>query len=153
MPAVERVRACLIELGISEPRIAVFPERTATAEQAAAAIGTSVERIVKSLVFMAGAAPVLALVSGANRADVSRLAELTGAPITRATPDQVRDATGFAIGGVPPIAHPSPLKTILDRALLQYDEVWASAGTPTSVFALTPATLVSITNAEVADIT
>jgi prolyl-tRNA editing enzyme YbaK/EbsC (Cys-tRNA(Pro) deacylase) len=149
---VERVAAALAELGIAEPRIRQFPESTATAVDAATAIGTTVERIVKSLLFMAGDKPILVLASGANRVDTTRLADLVGAPIKRANADQVRQATGFPIGGVPPIGHASPLTTYVDADLLQYDEVWASAGTPHTVFPIDPATLIGITRARVADV-
>jgi prolyl-tRNA editing enzyme YbaK/EbsC (Cys-tRNA(Pro) deacylase) len=149
---VERVRDVLIALGIDQPNIRMFPEGTATAEQAAAAVGTSVGRIVKSLVFMAGETPILVLVSGSNRVDTERVGFLVGARIKRANADQVRHATGFAIGGVPPLGHSTRLRTLIDRDLLAYDEVWAAAGTPTAVFAIDPPTLVRITSAEVADI-
>jgi prolyl-tRNA editing enzyme YbaK/EbsC (Cys-tRNA(Pro) deacylase) len=147
---VDRFRDALAALGIPEPRITEFDASTATAEQAAEAIGTTVGRIVKSLVFMAGDAPIMVLVSGANRVDTARLGAHLGAPIKRANADQVRAATGFAIGGVPPIGH--SLHTIIDRDLLSYDEVWAAAGTPTSVFPIDPDTLVRITGAKVVDV-
>jgi prolyl-tRNA editing enzyme YbaK/EbsC (Cys-tRNA(Pro) deacylase) len=150
---VDRVRAALAALGFPDPVIRDFDHSTATAEQAAAAIGTSIERIVKSLVFLAGEQPILALVSGPNRLDTNRLATMLGQPVKRANADQVRDLTGFPIGGVPPLGHAVPLATYVDRSLLAYDEVWASAGTPTSVFAIDPPTLVRITSGQVADIT
>jgi prolyl-tRNA editing enzyme YbaK/EbsC (Cys-tRNA(Pro) deacylase) len=150
---VDRVRAALAALGFADPVIRDFDHSTATAEQAAAAIGTSIERIVKSLVFLANDQPILALVSGSNRVDTTRLGVLHGAPIKRANADQVRDLTGFVIGGVPPVGHPTHLDTYVDRDLLAYDEVWASAGTPTSVFAIDPPTLIRITSGQVADIT
>jgi prolyl-tRNA editing enzyme YbaK/EbsC (Cys-tRNA(Pro) deacylase) len=150
---VDHVRASLIALGVSEPKIKTFPESTATAEQAAAAIGTSVERIVKSLVFMAGTAPILVLVSGSNHADTTKLESLLGSKVKRASADQVHQATGFAIGGVPPVGHPEKLQTYIDQHLLGHEEVWAAAGTHTSVFPISPHTLVSITSGHVADIT
>jgi prolyl-tRNA editing enzyme YbaK/EbsC (Cys-tRNA(Pro) deacylase) len=149
---IERVRAALAEHGLGDVAVREFPEGTATAAAAAAAIGTIVERIVKSLVFMAGDRPVIVLASGPNRVDTTKLAELTGAKITRANADQVRQATSFAIGGVPPVAHPEPLVTYCDRDLLQYDQVWAAAGTPNTVFPMDPRTLVRMTRAEVVDI-
>jgi len=149
---MERVVATLAALGITEPRIRKFPDSTATAAEAAAAIGTSVERIVKSLVFMAGDQPILVLVSGSNRVDTVLLQALVGAPVKRANADQVRAVTGFPIGGVPPVGHAIPLATYLDGDLLQYDEVWASAGTPHSVFPIAPETLLSITRARIADV-
>jgi prolyl-tRNA editing enzyme YbaK/EbsC (Cys-tRNA(Pro) deacylase) len=113
-----------------------FPEGTRTAQDAAAAIGCEVGQIVKSLVFLRDGEPVLVLCSGANTVDAQRLG------LTKADADVVRRATGFAIGGVPPYAHPAPLETVVDEDLMRYDEIWAAAGTPRSVFPLTPAQLV-----------
>ncbi len=116
------------------------------------ALGVPVGEIVKSLVLMAGDHAVLVLTSGPNRVDVKKLADLTGEKITRANADQVRQATGFAIGGVPPFGFPNPLETYCDPGLLQYEEVWAAAGTPNSVFPIGPKNLVRICAAHVADI-
>ena len=113
-----------------------FPEGTRTAQDAAAAIGCDVGQIVKSLVFVRDGEPLLVLCSGANTVDAERLG------LTKADADLVRRATGFAIGGVPPYGHPAALETLIDEDLLGYDEVWAAAGTPRSVFPLTPAQLV-----------
>jgi len=113
-----------------------FPEGTRTAQDAAAAIGCGVGQIVKSLVFLRDGEPVLVLCSGANTVDAQRLG------LTKADADVVRSATGFAIGGVPPYGHPAPLETVIDEDLIGYDEIWAAAGTPRSVFPLTPAQLV-----------
>jgi prolyl-tRNA editing enzyme YbaK/EbsC (Cys-tRNA(Pro) deacylase) len=152
--SAERVRAALAANGVHPARLKEFAERgsTATAVDAAAAIGTSVGRIVKSLVFMAGDRPILVLASGPNRVDVHKVAALVGQPVARANADQVRELTGFAVGGVPPIGHTQPLTTLIDRDLLAYDEVWAAAGTPNSVFAIHPHDLVRITAGSVADV-
>jgi len=150
--SVERVRAALLQRGITEPTIREFAESTATAADAAAAIGTHVERIVKSLVFMAGAQPILVLVSGTHRVDLHKVAALVGQPITRASAEQVRQHTGYAVGGVPPVGHAQPLATYVDRDLLEHVEVWAAAGTPNSVFAITPRELVRITGGHVHDV-
>ncbi|MGI8690344.1 MAG: YbaK/EbsC family protein [Thermomicrobiales bacterium] len=147
----QRVADALAALGI-EAAVIEFAESTRTAEEAAIAVGTQVGQIVKSLVFMASDAPFLALVSGANRLDPARLAEWTGDPPRRATAGQVRTATGFAIGGVPPIGHPRPLRTFIDRDLTQYEAVYAAAGTPHTVFGIAPAELVRITNGRVIDL-
>jgi prolyl-tRNA editing enzyme YbaK/EbsC (Cys-tRNA(Pro) deacylase) len=147
----DRVRAALKKVGI-ESRIEEFPESTRTAEDAANAIGTTVGQIVKSLVFLAGDTPVLALVSGSNRLDTDRLAAATRAPIRKANADAVREATGYAIGGVPPTGFPVPLPTFIDRDLLQYDTVWAAAGTPRHVFAIAPPDLVRISAGTVIDL-
>lgn len=148
----ERVRAALAAHGLVDLPHKEFAESTATAVDAAAAIGTTVERIVKSLVFNAGQDPILVLASGPNRVDTDKLAALLGVPIRRANADQVRQRTGFAIGGVPPLGHLEPLQTFIDRDLLQYDQVWASAGTPNSVFAIDPNTLAGITGAHVVEV-
>lgn len=130
-----------------------FPEGTKTAQGAARAIGCEVGQIVKSLVFVADGRPVLALTSGANRVDVVRLAELAGASSARrATPEEARGATGFAVGGTPPFGHPEPVRTFLDRDLLGYEEIWAAAGTPDAVFRTTPGELARTALAEVADL-
>src|SRR5712664_4082563 len=100
--APERVRAALSAAGVAA-RIEEFPSSTRTAQEAADTVGTSVGQIVKSLVFLAGGLPVMALVSGINRLDTQRLAELSGAAIGKADADAVRQATGYSIGGVPPI--------------------------------------------------
>lgn len=150
-PTAQRVASALAALGV-ETRVIEFAESTRTAEEAAVAVGTTVGQIVKSLVFMAGDAPVLALVSGANRLDPARLAVWTGAAPRRASADQVRTATGFAIGGVPPIGHPEPLRTFIDRDLTTYETVYAAAGTPHAVFAIAPAALVRITGGQVIDL-
>ena len=113
-----------------------FPAGTRTAQDAAAAIGCAVGQIVKSLVFLRDDEPVLVLCSGANTVDAQRLG------LAKADADVVRRTTGFAIGGVPPYGHPAPLQTLVDEDLLAHDEVWAAAGTPSSVFPLTPAQLV-----------
>ena len=101
---------------------------------------------MKSLVFRIGDEAVLALVSGANRADERLLETEFGAPVQRADADFVRAHTGYAIGGVPPIGHPAPLRTLVDEDLLGYDVVWGAAGTPRSVFPIEPAELARISH-------
>lgn len=124
-----------------------YPAGTRTAADAAAAIGCEVAQIVKSLVFVAADGDderaVLALTSGDRRVDTTALAAaLSVGTVRKATADEVRAATGFAIGGTPPFGHPAPLPTLLDPHLRRHDEVWAAAGTPTDVFRLTPDDLV-----------
>jgi prolyl-tRNA editing enzyme YbaK/EbsC (Cys-tRNA(Pro) deacylase) len=116
---------------------------TRTAPEAAAAVGCPLGAIVKSLVFRGADSgdAVLVLVSGDNRADEARVAETVGEPVARADADFVRASTGFAIGGVPPVGHPAPLRTLFDRDLLRFDTVWAAAGTPRAVFGVAPDTL------------
>ena len=149
--SVARVVEALAALGV-EAQVTEFPQSTRTAEEAAVAVGAEVGQIVKSLVFLAGEQPILALVSGANRADPAKLAALAGAPIRRADADTVRAASGFSIGGVPPIGHATPLPTYLDRDLLRYGTVWAAAGTPNAVFPIAPAELERITGATTAEL-
>jgi prolyl-tRNA editing enzyme YbaK/EbsC (Cys-tRNA(Pro) deacylase) len=150
--SVDRVRAALAKHGLEVVEIPEFAESTATAAAAAAAIGTTVDRIVKSLVFMADDRPILVLISGPRRVDTDKVAQLTAGSVKRATADQVRDATGYAIGGVPPVGHDGDLTTFIDRDLLEYSEVWAAAGTPNSVFAINPDELVRITHGRVEDV-
>ncbi|MGH2398977.1 MAG: YbaK/EbsC family protein [bacterium] len=138
---VEAFRARGVTVEIQE-----FPEGTRTAEQAAAAVGSSVGQIVKSLVFIADGRPVLVLASGANRVDLIKLARLCGAEAARrADADTVRRVTGFVIGGVPPLGHAEPLAVLIDQDLLQYEIVYAAAGTPHAVFAIDPRVLTSVT--------
>ncbi|HEX8982769.1 MAG TPA: YbaK/EbsC family protein [Ktedonobacterales bacterium] len=150
-PNVERVRESLRERGIEAQPIE-FAESTRTSAEAAAAIGTTVAQIAKSLVFLADGSPVLVIASGANRVDTKKLAALLQAKITRADADVVRQATGFPIGGVPPTGHASSLRTVIDDDLMTFDVIWAAAGTPNAVFQTTPADLQAMTAGQVADI-
>ncbi len=151
-PSAQRVAEALKARGVDSP-IIEFPQSTRTAQDAAQAVGASVGQIVKSLVFVADGRPLLVLVSGANRVDLSKIARLLGAQrVERADADAVRAITGFAIGGVPPIGHAQPLPVYLDRDLLQYLVVYAAAGTPHAVFAIPPQRLQEITGAVVADL-
>ncbi len=141
-PNVDRVSAAALAAGL-EISVRRFPEGTRTAEDAARAIGCSVAQIVKSLVFIADGQPILALVSGANRVDMGHLAAATGAIETRrASGDEARTASGYAIGGVPPFGHAQPMAVLIDRDLLAHQELWAAAGLPDAVFAITPEDLV-----------
>ena len=151
LSAPERVRTALTEAGVAT-EIRQFEASTRTAEDAARAIGTTVGQIVKSLVFLSGERPVLALVSGSNQLDLAGLASLTGEEIRKADAAAVRRATGYSIGGVPPFGFPHPIPTYLDRDLLQYDVVWVAAGTPNHVFRSTPLELLRLTGATLADV-
>lgn len=132
--------------------VKAFPEGTRTAIDAARAVGCEVGQIVKSLVFMAGGRPVVALVSGANRVDETRLGELAGRPVTKADAGAARAATGYSIGGVPPFGHATAVPVYMDRDLLAYPVVWAAAGRPDSVFEIDPRRLREMSNAVVADL-
>ncbi len=148
-----RVAEELRRLGIAS-EVQEMPESTRTAAEAAAALGCDVAQIVKSLIFrsVVGDEAVLVLASGADRVDESRLAEVIGEPVERATGKFVRARTGYAIGGVPPVGHIRSLATYLDEHLLAHALVWAAAGTPRSVFSIEPADLVRITSARVVDV-
>ena len=130
-----------------------FPDGTRTAQEAADAIGVQVGQIVKSLIFAVDGEVVLAYVSGANQLDESKLALAAGgAMCQRVDADVVRSATGFPIGGVPPFGHSTPLRVFIDPDLLQYDEVWAAAGTWHDVFAIEPHQLVEASGGVVTDL-
>ena len=151
-PNVERVVAAARELGLEiEPR--TFPEGTKTAQDAADAIGVAVGQIVKSLIFGVDGEMVLAYVSGANRLDEQLLAAAAGgSACERVDADAVRGATGFPIGGVPPFGHATSLRIFIDPDLLQYDEVWAAAGTWHDVFGIEPDRLVEASGGVVTDL-
>jgi Cys-tRNA(Pro) deacylase len=150
--SAQRVADAAKELGL-EIKVREFPEGTRTAEDAARAIGVTVGQIVKSLVFLADGKPIVCLVSGPNRLDTKRLASAIGAAkIDRADADSAREATGYAVGGVPPFGHTQPLPVYCDRDLLAYDVVWAAAGTPKNVFSAEPNALVAASKATVVDL-
>lgn len=150
---MQRVREALAARGLST-EVRELAASTRTAQEAASALGCEVAQIVKSLVFrqVEADAPLLVLVSGTNRASEERLSVLTGGTVARADADFVRDRTGFAIGGVPPLGHAEPLPTLIDRDLMAFPVVWAAAGSPHAVFALAPVDLESITGGRVADL-
>jgi prolyl-tRNA editing enzyme YbaK/EbsC (Cys-tRNA(Pro) deacylase) len=136
----------------------VLPDAVTTAAAAAAALGVEVGQIANSLVFeMTGDGPdpqpLLVLTSGSHRVDTGKVAALLGVRrVRRASPEFVRAATGQAIGGVAPVGHPAPLRTLVDRALESFDEVWAAGGIPHAVFPTTFAELVTVTGGEPADV-
>src|SRR5690606_8900339 len=126
---------------------------TRTAEDAARAVGCDVRQIVKSLVFVADNRPVVALVSGTNRLDPAKLGRAVGATeVRRADGDEARAATGFAIGGVPPFGHVTRLPVVVDRDLLDHEQLWAAAGLPDAVFSIGPDDLVRASGGTVADL-
>ena len=151
-PNVGRVIAAAELLGLTiEPRR--FPDGTKTAADAAAAIGVDVGQIVKSLIFAVDGEIVLAYVSGSNQLDEKRLAAAAGgARCARVDAEAVRVATGFPIGGVPPFGHETTLRVFVDPDLLQYEEVWAAAGTWHDVFGIEPHALVSASGGVVIDL-
>ena len=151
-PNVLRVMEAARERGL-EITTKRFPEGTKTAADAAAAIGVSVGQIVKSLVFGVDSEIVMALVSGSNQLDEKKLAAAAGgAKCARVDADAVRDATGYPIGGVPPFGHSTQLRVFVDPDLLQYDEVWAAAGTWNDNFGASPADIVRVAGGVVTDL-
>lgn len=143
-PSVVRVRARLAELGATGS-VRILDDSARTAAQAADALGVQVAQIANSLVFEVDGTPLLVLASGAERVDTARLAEQLGAAVHRAKPDFVRSRTGFAIGGVAPVGHLEPIRTLVDTDLARYDVVWAAAGHPHAVFPTSFDELVRIT--------
>ncbi|KRO49294.1 MAG: hypothetical protein ABR75_04895 [Acidimicrobiia bacterium BACL6 MAG-120924-bin43] len=151
-PNVVRVMEAARERGL-EITTKRFPEGTKTAADAAAAIGVSVGQIVKSLVFAVDGEIVMAYVSGSNQLDEKKLALAAGgAKCSRVDADAVRAATGYPIGGVPPFGHSTQLRVFVDPDLLQYDEVWAAAGTWNDNFGAAPADIVRVAGGVVTDL-
>lgn len=148
----DRVAAVLRQAGV-DVQILEFPQGTRTARDAAAAVGTTLAQIVKSLVFVADGRPVLVLASGANRVDTAKLARAAGVQtVEKAGASVVQDVTGYAIGGVPPVAHGRTLPVFIDRDLMGFDVVFAAAGTPSSVFPIEPRVLQRLTKGIVIDL-
>jgi prolyl-tRNA editing enzyme YbaK/EbsC (Cys-tRNA(Pro) deacylase) len=152
-PATERVADAARARGL-DIRVTTHTQSTRTADEAAAACGCPVGAIVKSLVFKGktSGTPYLLLVSGGNRVDEKRVAASIGEALVRPDAAFVRDVTGFAIGGIPPLGHDRKLATYVDRDLLGYERVWAAAGTPDSVFDVTPHALAIATAAVVIEV-
>jgi prolyl-tRNA editing enzyme YbaK/EbsC (Cys-tRNA(Pro) deacylase) len=146
--SAQRVQDELIRLG-SSSTVRQLEQPTRSAAEAAAAVGCDVAQIAKSLVFRGATSgrAVLVITSGANRVDEAALAARLGEPIARADPDFVRQTTGFAIGGVPPLGHPSSLTIYFDRDLLKHATIWAAGGTPNAVFEIDPAELIRLSGA------
>jgi len=143
--SAQKVQDALNQVGLSL-HVVELPASTRTAAEAAVAVGCTVGQIAKSLIFKAKhtGKPILVIASGSNRVDEKQIGEWLGEPIGKADADFVRAQTGFVIGGVPPVGHATPLETFVDEDLLQYEVIWAAAGTPNAVFELSPANLVKI---------
>lgn len=148
--AAVRVAEAAAALGL-DIRVVELPDSARTAEEAAAACGCAVAEIVKSLVFRGATSgkPVLLLVAGSNRVDEAVVAGPIGEALERMPGKEVREATGFAIGGIPPFGHATPLAVFIDEDLLAHDRVWAAAGTPHAVFAVAPRALAAAVGARV----
>jgi prolyl-tRNA editing enzyme YbaK/EbsC (Cys-tRNA(Pro) deacylase) len=140
----ERARALGLEIAVQE-----LSESTRTAQEAADAVGVEVGQIVKSLVFVDGEGPILCLCAGDRRVDTAKL----GPDVRQANGREVREAAGFAIGGVPPLGHDKPIRTVVDDSLRRYDTVWCAGGTPNAVFPVaTEALIAAIPGAELRDV-
>jgi len=151
-PATVRVLAAAAELGLALD-IHEFPDGTKTSADAAAAVGCELSAIAKSLVFMVGEQPVVAILAGDHRLDVAKLAGLMGGVTARrATLEEARAATGFAAGGTPAFGYPQPLPVFLDSGLSRHDEVWSAAGTPTTVYPVPLGELIRVSGAHLVDI-
>lgn len=148
--SAQRVQDALNAIGI-KIQVVELPASTRTSAEAAEAVGCQVGQIAKSLIFKTQISerPVLVIASGVNRVSEARLAALIGEPIAKADADFVREHTGFAIGGVPPIGHLKRIQTFIDEDLRGYQEIWAAAGTPHAVFRLTPQELITLTGGQV----
>ena len=150
--SVERVRQALVALGV-RGQVRELDDSARTAQQAAATLGVEVGQIASSLLFRADDEPVLVIASGAHRVDPLQLgAILDAGHVDMASADEVRKATGFAIGGVAPIGHPAPLRTVVDIALSRYDTVWAAGGHPHYVFPTSYEELLRITAGEAGEV-
>ena len=151
-PTVERV-AALLEAAGWQGEVRELSDSARTAAEAASALGCEVGAIASSLVFTADDEPLLVVTSGAHRVDTARVATLLGvSDVGKAPASLVREATGFAIGGVPPLGHPSPLRTLVDVELEQHGTVWAAAGHPHAVFSTTFVELVRLTGGAPAEV-
>ena len=150
-PSAQKVQDALRALGF-DLTVIEHGKSTRTAQEAADRVGVKLGQIVKSLIFngKVSGKPILVLTSGANRVDEKQIRAYAGEKIGRADPDFVREVTGYAIGGVPPIAHVQEMETYLDEDLMQYDVIWAAAGTPNAVFELTPGDLQKMTKGKIA---
>ncbi|NOY99860.1 MAG: YbaK/EbsC family protein [Chloroflexi bacterium] len=153
-PSAQKVQDALHTLGYALT-VVEFRDSTRTAQEAAERVGCEVGQIVKSLIFRGKTSgkPILVLTSGANRVDVKRVGAYAGEKIGRADPAFVRAATGFAIGGIPPLGHLQPIETYVDEDLLRYEKIWAAAGTPNAVFALPASELPKMTGGKIVRVT
>jgi prolyl-tRNA editing enzyme YbaK/EbsC (Cys-tRNA(Pro) deacylase) len=148
-----KVQEALIEHGVSS-QVLEMPQSTRTADDAARAAGCQVGQIVKSIIFRGKKThqPILVATSGANRVNEKAIANLISEPLAKADAEFVREKTGFAIGGVPPVGHVQQIRIFIDEDLLQYNEIWAAAGTPKAIFKLTPQELQKITGGRVVSV-
>jgi prolyl-tRNA editing enzyme YbaK/EbsC (Cys-tRNA(Pro) deacylase) len=152
-PSAQKVQDTLQSLGFNL-QVIEFEQTTRTSAEAAQAVGCEIGQIAKSLIFkgkQSGKA-ILIIASGANRVDEKKIRALVGEKVEKPDADFVREQTGFAIGGVPPVGHAQKLETLIDEDLLKFNEIWGAGGTPNAVFRLAPGDLVKMTNEKVVDI-
>ena len=151
--STRKVQEALIEYGVS-CQVVEMPQSTRTADDAARAAGCQVGQIVKALIFKGKETqqPILVATSGANRVNEKKIATLISEPLAKADAEFVREKTGFAIGGVAPVGHVQQIRIFIDEDLLQYNEIWAAAGTPKAIFKLTPQELQKITGGQVVSV-
>jgi prolyl-tRNA editing enzyme YbaK/EbsC (Cys-tRNA(Pro) deacylase) len=149
-PSAQKVQDTLRVLGFQH-RVIEFTQTTRSAQDAADAIGCQVGQIAKSIVFRAKVSKkaILVIASGANKVDENKISRYLREPVEKADADFVKETTGFSIGGVPPIGHPQKIETFIDEDLFKYEMIWAAAGTPHAVFALSPKDLVMMTEGKV----
>ena len=150
IPAKEKVKRAIQKSGYSF-EVLELPGSTRTAKEAAATIGCTISEIAKSIIFkgIQSGKPVLVIASGSNRVDTAKVSSLINEEISKADAEYIRSETGFAIGGVPPVGHNYQLLTIIDEDLMNYETIWAAAGTPFSVFSLQPKDLPELTGGKV----
>ncbi len=151
--SAERVQTVLNEFGF-ELNVMELSDSTRTAQEAASTIGCTVSQIAKSLIFKGKTSqnPILVIASGTNRVNEKAVKDHIGEKLQKADADFVLEHTGFAIGGIPPIGHKNAITTLIDEDLMQYEEIWAAAGTPNAVFKLTPKILIEITKGDIISI-
>ncbi len=152
-PHAQKVQVALRTLGFPH-KVIELSQTARSAAEAAQAIGCKVEEIAKSLIFKGKRTnkAILVIASGPNRVNEKKISEFLSEPVKMADADFVRQKTGFTIGGVPPIAHRERLETIIDEDLLQFEEIWAAAGTPNAVFRLSPADLIKMTDGRITSV-
>jgi prolyl-tRNA editing enzyme YbaK/EbsC (Cys-tRNA(Pro) deacylase) len=152
-PSVQKVQDALKALGLSN-EVMELQSTTRTSAEAAQAVGCQVDQIAKSIVFQGKQThkPILVIASGPNRVNEKRIEAFISEPLGKADADYVRKHTGFVIGGVPPIGHLEKLEIFIDEDLLQYEEIWAAAGSPNAIFKLTPSDLIKMTGGRVVSI-
>ena len=149
-PSAQRVQAALAAGGYTN-QVVEHTQTTRSAKEAAAAIGCTVAQIAKSLIFKTSQThqPILVIASGPNRVNEARLGEWVGESIEKSDADFAQEASGFAIGGIPPVGHRAPIRTFIDEDLMNLGEIWAAAGNPNAVFRLTPQELLKMTGGQV----